>query len=194
MLTPSAIVNSRQGERIILHPVPTDDPNDPLNWSPRRKAINFGLVCFYALVVYSIIDIATVVYGQVHDELGFSYEELNRSFAVSDAGIAIGGVLFLPLAFKYGRRPVYLFSIVVQLGTAVWQAKMQNLADLYGFNMINGLASSISESICAITLADMFFVHQRGSLTNMLTISVNIGTFLAPVAAGYSAASQGWRW
>jgi hypothetical protein len=28
---------------IVLDPSPSDDPNDPLNWSPRRKL--FALVC-----------------------------------------------------------------------------------------------------------------------------------------------------
>ncbi|KAF4472501.1 major facilitator superfamily transporter, partial [Fusarium agapanthi] len=29
---------------IILVPTPSQDPNDPLNWSKRRKAWNFTLV------------------------------------------------------------------------------------------------------------------------------------------------------
>ncbi|CAH0020411.1 unnamed protein product, partial [Clonostachys rhizophaga] len=68
------------------------------------------------------------------------------------------------------------------------------LGDLFGFNIVSGLAGSITETICALTMADLFFVHQRGSRTNILTIMICTGTYLAPVAAGYSAASQGWRW
>ncbi|OAQ64335.2 major facilitator superfamily transporter [Pochonia chlamydosporia 170] len=184
---------SQHGE-IILQPAPSDDPNDPLNWSRIRKTVNFSLVCLYTVMVYTVIDISTVVYGQVHDELGFSFQELNQSFAASNAGLAIGGVLFVPFAFKFGRRPIYLISIVIMLGTTVWQACMQNRGDLYGFSVVSGLAGSIGETICAMTLADLFFVHQRGSLTNVLTIAINTGAYLGPVAAGYVAASQGWRW
>ncbi|KAH6976858.1 major facilitator superfamily domain-containing protein [Ilyonectria destructans] len=188
------LTDQRQHGRVILQPVPSDDPNEPLNWSRSRKNANFALVCFYALIVYAIIDIGTVVYGQVHEELGFSWEELNQSFAVSTAGLAIGGIMFIPFAFKFGRRPVYLLSIVIMVVTTIWQARMRTLGDLYGFNIVSGLAGSITETICALTIADLFFVHQRGSRTNILTIMICTGTYLAPVAAGYSAASQGWRW
>ena len=45
------ILERKQG-KIILHPVPTNDPNDPLNWPKWYKAINFGLVCFYTLMIF----------------------------------------------------------------------------------------------------------------------------------------------
>ncbi|EGX93835.1 Major facilitator superfamily transporter [Cordyceps militaris CM01] len=180
--------------RTILQPVPSSDPNDPLNWTRMRKNVNFGLACAYTFVVYVVIDIATVVYGQVKDELGFSFQELNQSFAVSNAGLGLGGVLFIPFALCFGRRPVYLASIAVMVGTTVWQARMQTLADLYGFNFVCGLAGSVGEIICAMTIADLFFVSQRGAKTYILTIALNTGTFLAPVAAGYIATALGWRW
>lgn len=180
--------------RTILQPVPSSDPNDPLNWSRLRKNVNFGLACFYTFVIYVVIDIATVVYGQVKDELGFSFQQLNQSFALSDAGIAVGGIFFIPFALCFGRRPVYLLSIAVLVGTTIWQARMQTLGDLYGFNLVCGLAGSVGEIICAMTIADLFFVSQRGAKTNILTIAINTGTYLSPVAAGYIAAAQGWRW
>lgn len=46
---------------IILQPKPTSDPNDPLNWSKAWKLLNFGLVCFYTLIVFVNLDIMTVI-------------------------------------------------------------------------------------------------------------------------------------
>lgn len=145
-------------------------------------------------MAFTVLDIATVVYGDVRNELGFTFEQQNRSYAASTAGLAIGSIVFLPFAFKFGRRPIYLFSITVLLARSVWQARMQTLGDLYGVSIVSGLAGSIAETLCSVTLADLFFVHQRGSLTNIFTVTLNAGAFLAPVAAGYSASSQGWRW
>lgn len=89
---------------------------------------------------------------------------------------------------------MYIISAAVDLATAIWQAKMQNVGDLFGSNIISGLAGAISETICQMTIADIFFVHQRGTANGIFIIMVNIGAFLGPVAAGYSAESQGWRW
>lgn len=76
------------------------------------------------------------------------------------------------------------------VGTTVWQARMRTLGDLYGFNLVS--AGSVGEIICAMTIADLFFVSQRGGAkTNILTIAINASTHLSPVAAGYIAAAQG---
>lgn len=145
-------------------------------------------------MAFTVLDIPIIAYGPVREELGFTFEQQNRAYAAATAGLAVGSIIFLPFAYKFGRRPVYLFSIIVLLGRSVWQARMKTLGDLFGSNVVSGLAGSIAETLCSVTLADLFFVHQRGSLANVFTITLNTGAFLSPVAAGYSASSQGWRW
>lgn len=182
----------RRGQ-LNLHPRPSNDPNDPLNWSSLRKNVNFFLACLYLTLGNTVVCIAPVVYGQVHDELGLSFQELNQAYAISYAALGLGGFLFIPFALLFGRRPVYLVSISTLLGATIWQARMQNVGDLYAFNVMSGLGGSINTTLATMTMADLYFVHQRGSRTNMLGIAINAGVFLAPVAAGYSATSQGWR-
>ncbi len=45
-----------------------------------------------------------------------------------------------------------------------------------------------------MTVADVFFVHQRGLMNTIYVWTSGIGGSLAPVAAGYITESQGWRW
>ena len=71
---------------------------------------------------------------------------------------------------------------------------MQTEGDLWGTNLLSGLAGAIAETIAQMSIADMFFVHQRGTANGIYIVMVNIGAFLAVVPAGFSAASQGWRW
>lgn len=102
--------------------------------------------------------------------------------------------MFIPFALKFGRRPIYLFSIAGSIASAAWFGKVKNDSDLYGANILAGLAGSIAETICQMTIADLFFVHQRGAANGVYFLMQNTGVFLGPVAAGYVAASQGWRW
>ena len=125
---------------------------------------------------------------------GYTIQQNTWGFGLNTLGLAFGCILFIPFALKYGRRPVYIISAAVDLATAIWQARMRSVGDLYGANLVSGLAGAISETICQMTIADLFFVHQRGTANGVFIIMVNIGAFLAPVAAGYSASSQGWRW
>jgi MFS family permease len=48
--------------------------------------------------------------------------------------------------------------------------------------------------VLQMTVADAFFVHQRGLMNTIYVSFANIGGCLAPVAAGYITLSQGWRW
>lgn len=71
---------------------------------------------------------------------------------------------------------------------------MHTTGDLIGSNVLSGIARAVSESIVQMTIADLFFVHQRATMNAVYLVMVNVGTFLATVAAGYAADAQGWRW
>lgn len=179
---------------LLLHPVPTSDPNDPLNWSSKRKALNFALLCFYVLWTFVQLDIGFTAWGPMQAQLGFSTDVLNIGAAINYGGLAIGCIFFMPFVHKYGRRPLYLFSSVVQLASVVWQAETRTTGDLIGSNLISGLSGAISETILQVTIADVFFVHQHATMTGLYLMCTSTGAFLGPVASGYIVESQGWRW
>ena len=127
-------------------------------------------------------------------QLGFSYALLNDSYAAGCAALAIGGPLLIPFALKYGRRPVYVISTVAQFAIAIWSAKLQTVGDLMGVNTLNCLFGALAEIIVQMTVADVFFVHQRGRMNSYFYWFFNIGGSVAPIAAGYITVNQGWRW
>ncbi|KAK4550296.1 hypothetical protein LTR36_003263 [Oleoguttula mirabilis] len=187
-------IEDLERNKLILQPRPSDDPEQPLNWSRTRKSINFALVCSYALMSFVVLDIGTVVWGPMNTQLGISYTIMDYSFAANCAGLALGCVLLVPIAIICGRRPIYLVSTLVQIAGTIWSARTYTARDLIGSNVVTGVAGAISESIVQMTVVDLFFVHQRARMNAVYILMVNTGTFLAPVAAGYSAVSQGWRW
>ncbi|ATY63700.1 Major facilitator superfamily transporter [Cordyceps militaris] len=193
---PPGTVKFEQGDfkGLLLHPTPTADPNDPLNWSPARKAVNFGLVCLYTLLTFVQLDVGFTAWDQYFDELGFSDGTLNGSAAANYLGLALGCVAFVPLVHKLGRRPVYLASAALQLGSCVWAARTRTVADLYASNVLSGVGGAISETIVQITIADLFFVHQHATVNGLALLATFTGAYLGPVASGYVVQNQGWRW
>ncbi|KAJ5586842.1 uncharacterized protein N7459_002607 [Penicillium hispanicum] len=184
----------RTRDQLVLFPTPTADPNDPLNWSTARKALNFSLVSFFVLWTFVQLDIGFTAWGPMETELGFSVDILNAGAAVNYGGLAIGCFFFIPLVHKYGRRPVYIFSSALQFASCVWQAKVYTVGGFIGSNLISGLGGAISEIVVQITVADMFFVHQHATMNGWFMIFQSAGAFLGPVASGYIVDSQGWRW
>ncbi|CAI7600059.1 unnamed protein product [Penicillium pancosmium] len=130
----------------------------------------------------------------MNTELGFSYETLTNSYAVGSAALCFGVILFMPVAIKFGRRPSYIISTTLQIAISVWASRIQNVADLMLINAFNCFFGSLAEAIVQMTVADIFFIHQRGVMTSIYVWVVIVANSLAPVAAGYVTAGQGWRW
>lgn len=128
------------------------------------------------------------------EELGFSYEVLNNSYAAGSAALCVGALLFITLALKYGRRPIYLASLALQLAVGVWAANIQNTKDLILINVFNCLLGALAEVIAQMTIADLYFVHERGNKNNAYIWIMLFGSAMAPLAAGYITVGQGWRW
>lgn len=71
--------HARGGQRdIVLVPTPSQDPDDPLNWSPRRKTLSMVCMGVYTLMVgiasaaiYSILE-------PISEETSLTLNELNN--------------------------------------------------------------------------------------------------------------------
>lgn len=187
-------IQRTNGKDIILQPRPTTDPNDPLNWPNWRKNWNFAICCFYALMVWALIDASTPTWGPMNEQLGFSYTILNDSYAVGSGSLALGAFLLIPFALKFGRRPIYIISTMVQFAVCIWSAKLETVADLILVNLFACGFGALAEVMVQMTVADVFFVHQRGLMNTLYVWIFSTGGSLAPVAAGYITTNQGWRW
>ncbi|KAJ5766327.1 MFS general substrate transporter [Penicillium nucicola] len=181
-------------DEIILQPRPTDDPNDPRNWTPFRKYLNFGLTCLWALLITEFLCAATPTWGPMHEQLGFSWAILNDSYAIGCGFLGIGAVVLTPFALKFGRRPLYLLSTMVTFAVSIWSAKMEKPVDIMLVNVLSCFFGALSEVIIQMTIADMFYVHERGRMNAIFIWTVQLGGSLGTLAAGYITVSQGWRW
>ncbi|EXJ83940.1 hypothetical protein A1O3_04607 [Capronia epimyces CBS 606.96] len=135
-----------------------------------------------------------VVWQDYNTLYGISFAQLNYTYAAQCIGMAFGCVFFIPFALKYGRKPVYIASTFVVFLTAVWQACLRDLPNMIAANLVSGLFGAVGDTLVQMTVADIFFLHQRGTMNAIYVFVINIGSLLAPVAAGYSAHSQGWPW
>lgn len=69
------------------------------------------------------------------------------------AALSVGCIIFIPIALRIGRRPVYVVTTLIMLASAIWQAKMTNLGDMIGTNVIMGIAGSVNEALFQVTVS-----------------------------------------
>ena len=127
-------------------------------------------------------------------ELNFSNATLTDTWAIGCATLAVGSVMLIPFALKYGLRLIYVSSTLATLFIMVWAAETHTAGDWWGVNVVQCWLGSLAETMVQITVADLFFIHERGLMNSIYIWVANTGSNLAPVAAGFVTSSQGWRW
>lgn len=86
-------------------------------------------------------------------------------FFTSTALLQGMGMLFwMPLIVKYGRRPVYLSSFVIYTVTAIWAGVAKQYGNELTARIIMGFAAGAGECLAPLTIADIFFLHERGTI------------------------------
>ncbi|KAF1954831.1 major facilitator superfamily transporter [Byssothecium circinans] len=179
---------------IVLIPQPTESPNDPLRWSLVRKTWHSLLVLYMVGLTAATSNNAGSGSDGVNEEYGISYGVFNTGAGVLFLGIGYWALLSSPLVHLYGRRLGYLVSLVFNIGGLIWYARIQNVGGVVWSQLFVGAAESVGEATAQLSLLDIWFEHQTGSVLGIYTFATAIGTYLGPLIGAYVASGLGWRW
>lgn len=182
-------------KNILLIPPPTDSPNDPLNWSSLRKYWSASLVLFITALTAATSNSAGAAGTVLVDDYGISWGAQNTAAGVLFLGIGYCTLLLSSAPWLYGRRVSYLVALVFSIIGSAWFASIQNRQDAIWCQLFVGASESVAEATVQLSLMDLFFQHQRGSVLGIYVLATSVGTFLGPLISGYIADSNlGWRW
>ncbi|KAH6975710.1 major facilitator superfamily domain-containing protein [Ilyonectria destructans] len=179
---------------IILVPQPSDDPNDPYNWSRMRKnlfTISYVFGC-------GVVGAAGPILGPAYVQLSESYHVSLTVWNVGMQGapiacIGLGSLIWNALAVKYGKRPVYLFTSLGLMLTCFWAAASQSLVSLIVSRLFTGFCMAPLEALVPASIADIWCVHERGFRSALFNLSVLGGINLASVISGPIIQYAGFR-
>ena len=188
----------RRGDsHILLVPQPSlTNPNDPLRWSSLKKWATFSNALTYAFLgaVTGPIMAAWMEQGSM-----FFHRSLQELTYANGATLACQGVattIWMPLAIKYGRRPVYLLSAILMSVACVWLgvASTKSYTPFIIGRAFLGIFEAPIESIVPSTITDIFFLHDRGAKVSMYGLSVLGGNELGPMLSAFIIQTLGMNW
>ncbi|KAJ5481160.1 hypothetical protein N7539_007054 [Penicillium diatomitis] len=178
-------------------PVPSADPNDPLNFTVWEKTGVIVSCCWFSIMSLSVVGGLGAILGvffQLYGAQGISSTHIVWLGTFPSLFVGIGNYLILPLGLVYGRRPTAIGSIIVlfvaTIGCAVSQTWLQHLC----LRCLQGLATGATESLLPLMLSEVTFVHQRGLVFGVYWATQNVVTSALNMASSYEAAALGWRW
>ncbi|MCJ1246101.1 hypothetical protein MMC30_003305 [Trapelia coarctata] len=179
---------------IVLVPTPSSDPDDPLNWSPRRKMLSTICMCVYTLMVGIASAAIYSVLEPISAATGLTLGDLNAGTGYMFLFFGWGCLFWQPLALQYGKRPVYLFSILATMLIQIWAPYTKSNGQWIANKILQGFFGAPIESLCEISVTDIYFQHERGTYIGVYAFLLGGSNFFAPIIAGFIADAQGWEW
>ncbi|USW54196.1 Putative major facilitator superfamily, MFS transporter superfamily [Septoria linicola] len=180
--------------RILLVPQPSRDPEDPLNWSRKRKFWSLLMVFTYTLGVGIPTTLHYSVIADITRDTGISTADLVQGNGMMFLFLGWGCLFWQAIATGYGRRGVYLIFVLLTVPIMVWTAYSRSAGEWYAHRIIIGIVCAPIEALPEISIADVFFAHDRGTWMATYVMVLFGSNFIAPLIAGWMSDGVGWRW
>lgn len=144
---------------VELSPQPSEDPEDPLNWPLWKKHLN--LVALLSMV--ALVGVMKTAYISVNTKIAIE-EDVSYTAAVALTGAplmvsAVAGMASSIIARIWGKRPVYLVSMVmIFMGVVLNTHARGNLAENMAARIFQGLGWGAFDSLVLGSIQDTYFV------------------------------------
>lgn len=122
-----------------------------------------------------------------------SVAELNFTVTVYQIMQAVAPLFFGDLSDQIGRRPVYVLTFAIYLGSNIGLALQNNFAALMVLRALQSTGSSATVAIGSAVMADLTTSAERGGYITAVQASVMFAPALAPVLGGILTQFLGWR-
>ncbi|OKL61889.1 hypothetical protein UA08_02836 [Talaromyces atroroseus] len=179
---------------IVLIPQPSSHPDDPLNWSYKRKTLNSFCQMAWCFFAAALISGLSPSYLLISDDTGISVADLSTGNGIMYLFMGWGTLLTQNLAQNWGRRPVLVIGLLGASLLTIWSAYIQSVGEWYANRVLIGIFISPQEALIELCISDVQFTHDRGFHMGIYNWTLWCGAFLAPIAGGFVADSLGWRW
>ncbi|KAJ5616663.1 hypothetical protein N7537_001777 [Penicillium hordei] len=173
----------------------SEDPENPMNWSFRRKWSIIGMVSFITFLTPLASSMFAPGITQVLEDFG-STSNLLSTFVVSVyvLGFAFGPLIIAPASEYSGRAWVYNVCNVLFVIFNIARALAPNMASLVVFRFLDGFAGVSAITCGSGTIADLVPSEKRGQAMAIWSLGPLFGPIIGPIVGGFLVAATDWRW
>lgn len=177
-----------------LDPIPSNDPNDPLNWPTYWKITTYATICLFSFIANVNGSNFTVAILPLSKQFHTDATHATWLVGFNVLMFGLGNVLWVPLMRVFGKRPVYLAALAVFVAANAWSTRATSWGSLLGGRMVSGIGAAAADATVPSVVAEMFFLEQRGHCMMFFNLSLASGIFLGPVINAYLVQLHSWRW
>ncbi|KAI9813300.1 MAG: hypothetical protein M1827_004242 [Pycnora praestabilis] len=172
-----------------------DDKTNPKNWPLWYRGVTLGFVSFatWVVVLYST-SYTSGMPGMMKTFHVSSEPIVTLGITTYLIGLAIGAVVLAPLSEIYGRRPVYLGSMLIFMLLVIPCAMATSLEEILVVRFFGALAGSAMIANAPGTVTDIVDDEHRALAFSIWSIGPLNGPVFGPLIGGFAYEYLGWRW
>ncbi|KAH9821125.1 major facilitator superfamily domain-containing protein [Melampsora americana] len=181
--------------KIILWPQPSDSPDDPQNWTYRKKLVHLVILTMASFVpdFCSAIGIASLFsLAKEFDTTPGEINNLTSNWSIFLLGP--GGILAVIFVKRYGRLPVLFWSQLIGLGFLIGCALAPTLPIFAAMRCLNAFFSTAPQVMGLYVVNDLYPFHLQARMLNFWTCGFLSSPFVAPWLFGYLVSKISYRW
>jgi MFS family permease len=160
----------------------------------QQKVTNLILVAFHACMATFIAAGINSAYGDIAEDLGVSMHQTSYLTSLQIAIIGGAPLFWRPLSTRFGRRPIFIISLIGALVFNIACAKTETYAAMAACRAFVAFFICPPSAIGSAVVVETFFKKERALYMGIWTLMVTIGVPLAPFIFGFVAYHVGYRW
>lgn len=177
-----------------LEPLPSMDPADPYNWPLWKRIANLVLVAFHAFMGTFIAAGIIAAYEDIAVDLDVSIQKVSYLTSLQIAILGGGPLVWKPLSQRFGRRPIFLVSLVLSCVCNIGCATSPGYASMAACRALAAFFICPAMAIGSAVVAETFFKRERARYMGVWTVMVTLGVPTGPFIFGFVAQRVGYRW
>ena len=126
-------------------------------------------------------------------DLGVDHGKAETTVAAFLFGLAMGQLLYGPLADRFGRRPPLLFGIALYTAASLGCAMATSLDLLLLLRVLQAIGACAGIVIARAVVRDLYEARQSVNVFALLMLVMGVAPILAPLLGGYVVVAAGWR-
>ncbi|TCD63475.1 hypothetical protein EIP91_005357 [Steccherinum ochraceum] len=171
------------------------DPRDAVysRFSNAQKRGIVSLVSFCGLLPLFVSGSFIPSIPQIAKDLRSTGQVISLAVSLSVLTNATGCLLWACYSSYYGRKPVYIASLICQCLGSLGVASSHSVPQLLALRVLQAFGSSSGLSIGIAVIGDIYKLEERGTASGIFFGAVCLGPALAPLAGGFAAEYYSWR-
>ncbi|KAJ4988555.1 MFS-type transporter [Stagonosporopsis vannaccii] len=178
----------------VLVPQPSDDPNDPVNWSWTKKHFLLFTIAWGAFCAdFTSAGGIPAIFLQAGD-WQMDPNRVNYANNLNVLMMGIGGLLWIPMISFWGRAPVLFWTCVCGTLLTLGATLSRDFETHYAMRATMGLFLTAPQTIAIAYIKDIFFFHEHARKIGLWASLYISSPYIGPLLANFVVDATGnWR-